>query len=221
MRRRALYPCRTGDRCRRHQDVRFAGHRPRDVRDDRRGRARRTRSGGRPDDARQPPGSPGAVQGVLDHNEAIEEVADTYAGEGAFFFIGRRLGHPVSLEGALKLKEISYDHAEGFPAGELKHGPLALVTEETPVLAVLTDGTRPEETRNNVKEVQSRGAPVIGVGGEGTRSDYDVAFDVPDLGLLEPVVANVYLQLFAYHVADSKGRPIDRPRNLAKSVTVE
>ncbi|TQQ82250.1 glutamine--fructose-6-phosphate transaminase (isomerizing) [Halonotius roseus] len=164
---------------------------------------------------------PGAVQSVLDNNDAIEEVADAYAGGEAFFFIGRRLGGPVALEGALKLKEISYDHAEGFPAGELKHGPLALVTEETPVLAILTDGTRPDETRNNVKEVQSRGAPVITLAAEGYQSDDEVGFDVPDLGLLEPLVANVYLQLFAYHVADSKGRAIDRPRNLAKSVTVE
>ena len=164
---------------------------------------------------------PGAIQEVLDSNDAIEEVADAYAGGGAFFFIGRRLGNPVALEGALKLKEISYDHAEGFPAGELKHGPLALVTEETPVLAILTNGTRPEETKNNVKEVQSRGAPVISIATEGYRSDHEVGFDVPDLGLLEPLVANVYLQLFAYHVAESKGRSIDRPRNLAKSVTVE
>jgi glucosamine--fructose-6-phosphate aminotransferase (isomerizing) len=164
---------------------------------------------------------PGAVQGALDRDDAIEEVADAYAGGEAFFFIGRRFGNPVALEGALKLKEISYDHAEGFPAGELKHGPLALVTEGTPVLAILTDGTRPEETRNNVKEVQSRGAPVIALNGAGQDGDHEVGFEVPELGLLEPLVANVYLQLFAYHVADDKGRAIDRPRNLAKSVTVE
>ncbi|EMA66955.1 glucosamine--fructose-6-phosphate aminotransferase [Halorubrum aidingense JCM 13560] len=164
---------------------------------------------------------PGAVQSVLNQNDEIKEIAEAYADGEAFFFIGRRLGGPVSLEGALKLKEISYDHAEGFPAGELKHGPLALVTEETPVLAILTDGTRPEETRNNVKEVQARGAPVIAIAADGYQGDHDVEFEVPDLGLLEPLVANVYLQLFAYHVANSKGRAIDKPRNLAKSVTVE
>jgi glucosamine--fructose-6-phosphate aminotransferase (isomerizing) len=164
---------------------------------------------------------PGAVQEVLNRNDDIEEVAEAYADGEAFFFIGRRLGGPVSLEGALKLKEISYDHAEGFPAGELKHGPLALVTEETPVLAILTDGTRPDETRNNVKEVQARGAPVIAIAADGHQGDHDVEFEIPDLGLLEPLVANVYLQLFAYHVANSKGRAIDKPRNLAKSVTVE
>ncbi|GGO01026.1 glutamine--fructose-6-phosphate transaminase (isomerizing) [Haloarcula pellucida] len=165
---------------------------------------------------------PGAVQQALDRDEEVREVAEAYAGGEAFFFIGRRFANPVALEGALKLKEISYDHAEGFPAGELKHGPLALVTEATPVLAVLTDGARPEETRNNVKEVQSRGAPVIAIASEsGHEGDYEVGFGVPDLGLLEPLAANVYLQLFAYYVADSKARPIDRPRNLAKSVTVE
>ncbi|WP_135301890.1 glutamine--fructose-6-phosphate transaminase (isomerizing) [Haloarcula amylovorans] len=165
---------------------------------------------------------PGAVQTALDRDEEVREVADAYAGGDAFFFIGRQFATPVALEGALKLKEISYDHAEGFPAGELKHGPLALITEGTPVLAILTDGARPEETHNNVKEVQSRGAPVVAVTSEtGREGDYEVGFDVPDLGVLEPLVANVYLQLFAYYVADGKARPIDRPRNLAKSVTVE
>ncbi|QSG11362.1 Glucosamine 6-phosphate synthetase [Halapricum desulfuricans] len=164
---------------------------------------------------------PGAVQQVLDHDSTVEEVAREYADGTAFFFIGRRLASPVALEGALKLKEISYDHAEGFPAGELKHGPLALVTDDTPVIAILTDGARPDETKNNVKEVQSRGAPVIAVTSGGREGDHDIGFEVPDLGLLEPLVANVYLQLFAYHVAHSKGRSIDRPRNLAKSVTVE
>ena len=165
---------------------------------------------------------PGAVQRILDEEEAIKHAAEEYAYEDSFFYIGRRLGFPVALEGALKLKEISYDHAEGFPAGELKHGPLALVTPDTPVIAVATEGTRPDETLNNVKEVESRGAPVVAV----TSSDEheklaDVAFRVPSLGEMEPLLANVYLQLFAYHIARLKGRPIDKPRNLAKSVTVE
>jgi len=167
-------------------------------------------------------GLPGAIQQILDDEQAVKEVAEQYAAGEAFFFIGRRLGHPVSLEGALKLKEISYDHAEGFPAGELKHGPLALVTSETPVLAVLTEGTRAAETLNNVKEVESRGAPVIGFTSmEGAEKFLDETFEVPELGELEPLVTNVYLQLFAYYVARSKGRSIDKPRNLAKSVTVE
>jgi glucosamine--fructose-6-phosphate aminotransferase (isomerizing) len=150
-------------------------------------------------------------------------VAEEHLDSEAFFFIGRRLGKPTALEGALKLKEISYDHAEGFPAGELKHGPLALVTPETPVLAILTEGSRASETLNNVKEVESRGAPVLGAASEVVDAEkfVDEAFEVPSLGALEPLVANVYFQLFSYHVANFKQRSIDKPRNLAKSVTVE
>ncbi|WP_248516839.1 glutamine--fructose-6-phosphate transaminase (isomerizing) [Salinarchaeum laminariae] len=167
-------------------------------------------------------GLPGAVQQVLDRTDDVEEVALELADSDAFFFVGRWLGHPVALEGALKLKEISYDHAEGFAAGELKHGPLALVTPETPVLAVLTEGSRPEQTLNNVKEAQAREAPVIGASsGDGAGQYLDVEWPVPDAGLLEPLITNVYWQLFAYYVADSKDRSIDKPRNLAKSVTVE
>ncbi len=165
---------------------------------------------------------PGAVQQVLDREPQVIEVATRHADADAFFFIGRALGEPVALEGALKLKEISYDHAEGFAAGELKHGPLALVTDQTPVLAVLTPGTRPEETLRNVKEVGAREAPVIGATTRPDDARYlQERLDVPDVDVLSPMVTNVYWQLFAYHVADAKGRPIDKPRNLAKSVTVE
>jgi len=167
-------------------------------------------------------GLPGGVQQILDRTGEVEEVALELADSDAFFFVGRWLAHPVALEGALKLKEISYDHAEGFAAGELKHGPLALVTAETPVLAVLTEGARAEATLNNVKEVQAREAPVVGVtSGERGGRFVDVEWSVPAAGVLEPLLANVYWQLFAYYVAESKGRSIDKPRNLAKSVTVE
>jgi len=165
---------------------------------------------------------PGAVQQILDREPAVERFAREAADSNAFFFVGRDCGHPVSLEGALKLKEISYDHAEGFPAGELKHGPLALVTDETTVLATLTEAGSPEETLTNVKEVQSRGATVAGLSSDPAHEKFlDETFDVPSIGVLEPLLANVYCQLFAYHVADYKDRPIDKPRNLAKSVTVE
>ncbi|ELZ51156.1 glucosamine--fructose-6-phosphate aminotransferase [Halorubrum distributum JCM 9100] len=165
---------------------------------------------------------PGAVQQVLDAEPKVREAATEYGDSEAFFFVGRQLGVPVALEGALKLKEISYDHAEGFAAGELKHGPLALVTPDTPVLAVLTDGARADETMNNVTEAQTRGAPAIGCVSAGEEyGTLDVSLPVPDVGLVEPLVANVYLQLFAYHVANDKDRSIDKPRNLAKSVTVE
>ncbi|ARS90822.1 glutamine--fructose-6-phosphate transaminase (isomerizing) [Natrarchaeobaculum aegyptiacum] len=167
-------------------------------------------------------GLPGAVQQVLDEDEQVLETAREYQDASSFFFVGRRFGYPVALEGALKLKEISYDHAEGFAAGELKHGPLALVDDDTPVLAVLTEAAEREATMHNVVEAQTRGAPAIGVvssAGEG--GSVDVALEVPSVGLFEPLVANVYFQLFAYHVANLKGRSIDKPRNLAKSVTVE
>ncbi|AFK19832.1 glutamine--fructose-6-phosphate transaminase (isomerizing) [Haloferax mediterranei ATCC 33500] len=165
---------------------------------------------------------PNAVQSVLDSESRIRRLADQYTGSDAFFFIGRGPAYPVALESALKLKEISYAHAEGFAAGELKHGPLALVTENTPVLAFLNQSASPEETLNNVKEVESRGAPVICLSTPGeTASFCNHTIEIPDIGRLEPLVANVALQLFAYHVAHEMGRPIDKPRNLAKSVTVE
>jgi glucosamine--fructose-6-phosphate aminotransferase (isomerizing) len=166
---------------------------------------------------------PGAVQQVLDQEDQVRVAAEEYVDGDAFFFIGRRLGAPVALEGALKLKEISYDHAEGFPAGELKHGPLALVTPETPVLAVLTEGSNAKETLNNVKEIESRGASVLGCASDVVDSEkfVDEVLEVPELGKLEPLVANVYFQLFSYYVAKFTGRSIDKPRNLAKSVTVE
>jgi len=165
---------------------------------------------------------PGAIQQVLDTESTVRPVAESYADSEAFFFIGRALGVPVALEGALKLKEIAYDHAEGFVAGELKHGPLALVTEETPVIAVLTEGARAAQTVTTLTEAQTRGAPAIGCVSAAVRAPtIDERFEVPPLGRFEPLVANVYFQLFAYHVANTKGRSIDKPRNLAKSVTVE
>ncbi|NUB93218.1 glutamine--fructose-6-phosphate transaminase (isomerizing) [Haloterrigena sp. SYSU A121-1] len=165
---------------------------------------------------------PGAVQQVLDEEDAVVEAAREYRDSDAFFFVGRRFGYPVALEGALKLKEISYDHAEGFASGELKHGPLALVSKKTPVLAVLTAGADSNETMNNLTEAQTRGAPAIGAVSNGASvSSLDCALTVPIVGVFEPLIANVYFQLFAYHVANMKGRSIDKPRNLAKSVTVE
>ena len=166
-------------------------------------------------------GLPGAIQQVLDEEDAVRAVASEYLDMDAFFFIGRELGYPVALEGALKLKEIAYVHAEGFAAGELKHGPLALVTGRTPVIALLTNGAQPAATTHNVAEAQTRGAPAIGIVAEGRDVEHlDVEFTVPSSGLFEPLVGNVYLQLLAYHIANQLGRPIDKPRNLAKSVTV-
>ncbi|MDZ7746829.1 MAG: glutamine--fructose-6-phosphate transaminase (isomerizing) [Halobacteriales archaeon] len=167
---------------------------------------------------------PANIQTVLDESDA-RSVARDYVDSESFFFIGRGYHHPVALEGALKLKEISYTHAEGFAAGELKHGTLALVTPDTPVFAVVTgDDEAARKTIGNVKEVEARGAPVIAVtDGESDVERYaDAVLEVPSSHAhTAAVLANVQLQLVAYHVANELGRSIDKPRNLAKSVTVE
>ncbi|WP_440005664.1 glutamine--fructose-6-phosphate transaminase (isomerizing) [Halomicrococcus sp. SG-WS-1] len=166
---------------------------------------------------------PGQVQQVLDYTKA-RRVAKRYRDSDAYFFIGRDTGFPVALEGALKFKEISYEHAEGFAAGELKHGPLALVTPETPVFAVF-NGRDHEKTLGNVKEVEARGAPVVAVATDDDEAAFDHAESVLTVPETHPdvagVLANVQLQLLSYHAADLLGRSIDKPRNLAKSVTVE
>ncbi|NHN60138.1 MULTISPECIES: glutamine--fructose-6-phosphate transaminase (isomerizing) [Halorussus] len=167
---------------------------------------------------------PGQVQELLDASRA-KQVAHEFVDSEGYFFLGRGYHHPVALEGALKLKEITYKHAEGFPAGELKHGPLALVTEETPVFAIVTGGgEKATKTVGNVKEVEARDAPVVAVtdGVSDVKRYADAVLEVPETHpRVAPVLANVQLQLVAYYVADELGRSIDKPRNLAKSVTVE
>ena len=167
---------------------------------------------------------PGALQEVLDTTTALA-VAEEYADSDAYFFVGRGQNYPVALEGALKCKEITYAHAEGFAAGELKHGPLALVTANTPVLAIVTgDDAAAHKTLGNVKEVEARDAPVVAVTDGRTEVDAyaDHVLSIPDVHpTVAPILANAQLQLFAYHLADLMGRSIDKPRNLAKSVTVE
>ncbi|MCL9813501.1 glutamine--fructose-6-phosphate transaminase (isomerizing) [Natranaeroarchaeum aerophilus] len=167
---------------------------------------------------------PEQVQSILDDDSA-REVAAELVDSAAYFFIGRGPQHPIALEGALKLKEISYEHAEGFAAGELKHGPIALVTTETPIIAMVTgDDERARKTVGNVKEVQARGAPVVAVT-DGKANVEQYAQHVLSVPETEPeiaaLLANVQLQLLAYWIARDMGRPIDKPRNLAKSVTVE
>ncbi|ELZ14337.1 glucosamine/fructose-6-phosphate aminotransferase, isomerizing [Halovivax asiaticus JCM 14624] len=165
---------------------------------------------------------PSLVETLL-NGSAAESVARRYRGERAFFFIGRGLGYPVALEGALKFKEITYEHAEGFAAGELKHGPLALVTPETPVVAIFT-GTEDEKTLKNAEEAATRGAPIVAVcpGGHDAVSLADAHLSIPDVHpMLSGLLATVQLQLVSYHAANLLDREIDKPRNLAKSVTVE
>ncbi|GGN91921.1 glutamine--fructose-6-phosphate transaminase (isomerizing) [Haloarcula pellucida] len=167
---------------------------------------------------------PGNVQRVLDES-AAEAVAEVYQDADAYFFIGRGYQHPVALEGALKMKEITYKHAEGFASGELKHGPLALVTEHTPVFAVVTgDGEQARKTVGNVKEVEARDAPVVAISdGQTDVARYaDHVLEIPETHpRAAAVLANTHLQLLSYHTAALLGRNIDKPRNLAKSVTVE
>jgi len=167
---------------------------------------------------------PGQVQELLDTSTA-EAVASQYQDAGAYFFIGRGHQYPVALEGALKMKEITYKHAEGFAAGELKHGPLALVTEDTPVFAVVVgDDEKARKTVGNVKEVEARDAPVVAVtDGQSDVERYaDEVLEIPEThSSAAAVLANVQLQLVSYYTAKGLGRSIDKPRNLAKSVTVE
>ena len=168
---------------------------------------------------------PEKVQQVLDNEDKIIESARYLSKFENVFFIGRGINYPLALEGALKLKEISYIHAEGYAAGELKHGPFALLCEKTPVIAIVAkDGTY-DAMLSSIKEVKARGSPVIVLteeGDEAVEELVDTVITLPQVDpVLSPVVNAVALQLLAYYVARKRGCPIDFPRNLAKSVTVE
>ena len=168
---------------------------------------------------------PRDVQSVLDNRGAIKLTAEWMANARDVFFIGRNVHYPTALEGALKLKEISYIHAEGLPAGELKHGPNALLTAETPVVAIAIRDHTYDKMISNIGEVSARSAPVIAVGYENDRElkkASDLTLYVPEVqAILSPVPVIITLQLLAYHAALLRGCEIDKPRNLAKSVTVE
>ena len=170
-------------------------------------------------------GLPSKVQTILEDEKSIGDVARRYADRQSFFFIGRNLSYPTALEGALKLKEISYIHAEGFPAGELKHGPIAMLDPAIPVLAIAPQGGTYEKLVSNVQEVRARRAEVLAVATEGDeeiRALAEEVFYIPStLEALTPVLAIIPLQLLAYHIAVERGCDVDQPRNLAKSVTVE
>jgi glutamine---fructose-6-phosphate transaminase (isomerizing) len=168
---------------------------------------------------------PSQVRRSLELDGAIAELAERYHTARDFLFIGRHTGYPAALEGALKLKEISYIHAEGYPAGELKHGPIALIEPGMPVVAVATECHVYPKVVSNIQEVKARGADVIAVVTEGNteiRRYADHVLEVPRTPeLLSPVVVSVPLQLLAYRIAKLRGCDVDQPRNLAKSVTVE
>jgi glutamine---fructose-6-phosphate transaminase (isomerizing) len=170
---------------------------------------------------------PEAISKVLDDIEPVNELAAEFAQKRSVLFIGRHVGYPVALEGALKLKELAYIHAEGFAAGELKHGPIALIENQLPVFIVVPppDDVLHDKVLSNLQEVRARGAKTIVLAEEGdavVRSYADVLISLPKVSpLLQPLVATVPLQMFACELATKKGHDVDQPRNLAKSVTVE
>jgi len=155
----------------------------------------------------------------------VKECAENFAHAENYFFLGRHFNYPIALEGALKLKEISYLHAEGFAAGELKHGPIALLEKGTPVVTIATRGQTYDKVLSNIKEVKARDATVIAVADNKDTEigKYaDVVLTIPQTSeLLSPLLSVVVLQLLAYYTALARGCSIDKPRNLAKSVTVE
>ncbi len=168
---------------------------------------------------------PLAIAEVLRQEPAIAELTKTFYHADDFLYLGRGINYPIALEGALKLKEISYSHAEGYPAGEMKHGPIALIDEELPVVAIATGERVFDKVLSNLQEVKARGGVSIVVSDRPREALGDVAdhlLTVPRVDeLLQPVINTVPLQLFAYHVAVRRGADVDQPRNLAKSVTVE
>src|SRR2546425_1206078 len=168
---------------------------------------------------------PDQVRGILARDKEIVELAHKYSGYRNFMYAGRGLGYPVALEGALKLKEISYVHAEGTSGGLLKHGPIALLDEQFPVVAICTASATKDKMVSNVHEIVARSAPVLALVTEGDHSLDGVATDIFRMPAVEEaasaVLNTVMLQLFAYHVAVKLGQNVDQPRNLAKTVTVE
>ena len=168
---------------------------------------------------------PEKIEKVLEQNDKIKELSAKFTFAHNFLYLGRGYNYPVALEGALKLKEISYIHAEGYPAAEMKHGPIALVDEEMPVVFIATHHQLYQKIISNMQEVISRGGHIIAVVTEGdelVKNMVDEVIEIPEtLGCLAPLLSVIPLQLLSYHVAVAKGLNVDQPRNLAKSVTVE
>ena len=168
---------------------------------------------------------PEKIQEVLKTNDKVADLARTFTYAHNFLYLGRGFSYPVALEGALKLKEISYIHAEGYPAAEMKHGPIALIDSDMPVVVIATHNAMYEKVLSNIQEIKARQGRVIALVTKGDDTIAKVADEVIELPevmeCLEPLVATIPLQLLAYHVAVCKGKNVDQPRNLAKSVTVE
>jgi glucosamine--fructose-6-phosphate aminotransferase (isomerizing) len=168
---------------------------------------------------------PAKVQRILEKNKHIESIASVYKDASNALYLGRGSSFPVALEGALKLKEISYIHAEGYPAAEMKHGPIALIDEEMPVFVIATKGTSYEKVVSNIQEVKARKGKIVAIVTEGDTQVRDLAdhiIEIPDTDEhLVPLLATIPLQLLSYHIAVMRNCNVDQPRNLAKSVTVE
>ncbi len=168
---------------------------------------------------------PETIKEVLKTNEKVHDLARTFTYARNFLYLGRGYSYPVALEGALKLKEISYIHAEGYPAAEMKHGPIALIDSDMPVVVIATHNAMYEKVLSNIQEIKARQGRVIALVSKGDNTIAKIADEVielPDvIECLEPLIATIPLQLLAYHVAVCKGKNVDQPRNLAKSVTVE
>jgi glucosamine--fructose-6-phosphate aminotransferase (isomerizing) len=169
--------------------------------------------------------TPEILEKVLQLDGAIENIAERFVDKHHALFLGRGTHYPIALEGALKLKEISYIHAEGYPAGELKHGPLALVDDNMPVVAVAPGDELIEKLKSNLQEVKARGGELLVFADEFSKfpAEPDVTIlRIPHChNVISPIIYTVPMQLLAYHVAVFKGTDVDQPRNLAKSVTVE
>ena len=168
---------------------------------------------------------PGKIEKILAGAQSIKTIASAYAHHNNFLYLGRGVNFPVALEGALKLKEISYIHAEGYPAAEMKHGPIALIDDNMPVVFICTQDSAYEKVLSNMEEVRARRGKIIAVASEGdthvgTKADH-VLYIPRTMGSLTPLLAAIPLQLLAYHIAVERGCDVDQPRNLAKSVTVE
>ncbi len=168
---------------------------------------------------------PAQIEGLLAQSDVIKRIAEKYSTADDFFFLGRGYSFPAALEGALKLKEISYIHAEGYSAAEMKHGPIALIDEKTPTVVLVPADAMYDKTMANLEMIRARKGPVIALATEGDTQIAEVADDVmyipQALEPLNPILASVLLQLFAYHIAVARGCDVDKPRNLAKSVTVQ
>ncbi|MDP9249681.1 MAG: glutamine--fructose-6-phosphate transaminase (isomerizing) [bacterium] len=168
---------------------------------------------------------PEKMNQILAQSEKIKTLAEKYKNNPNFFYLGRGINYPVAFEGSLKLKECSYIHSEAYPGGEMKHGAIALLDKDFPVIAIMTQNPLYEKMKSNVEEIKARKSPIILVASEGDTDAAELADDViyvpKTMELLEPLLNTIPLQLFAYHTAVALGRDVDRPRNLAKSVTVE